>query len=347
MTDLEPLLRRVLAERAADVELQPGLVQRVQAGAGAGPETRRRPGAARWGVVALATAATCTAVVLAVQALTAGPATTVPATVPTAVTTAVTTATVPVSPLIEVPAWPSPSSPGTTTTVPPFAPGPIPLTPGGVTASPDRTRGCGTFATAQPSTPEPAPSPTGEDTATRPPHASPSASGDGRPGDPYAWIALSPPPAVVATMSDLDRVLDGIRFGGYVVDADGRSLTVLVVSGPSSTTAEALARSCARADAPLHVRYVVRGRDLLTGVEQTLAASLPPILAPLVAASGARGGVPFTGIDVGRNRLVLYLSGTLTAGMKKDLWVRYGDAVEVWLADSRTLVEPSPAWLQG
>jgi len=60
MTDLEPLLRRVLAERAADVELQPGLVQRVQAGAGAGPETRRRPGAARWGVVALATAATCT-----------------------------------------------------------------------------------------------------------------------------------------------------------------------------------------------------------------------------------------------------------------------------------------------
>ena len=315
MNDIESLLRDVLAERAGDVEPDPDLARRAR-------DAARRPaggdGRVRWGLVALTTAAAVTAVVVAVHGLTDGSATPVPA-----------------APTSSLPSTSGRVRLVTPTAVP--APSQISLTAGGPTASPGHPAGCTTFATASVSPPEPPPTLTTDGAVTTPPLASPSASGDGRPGDPYAWIALSPPPSVIAVMSDLDQVLDGVRFAGWSVDRTGRSVTVHVVEGPSAAAAEAVARSCARADAPIHLQRVARSRDQLTGLQQGLGASLPASLAGMVDPS-------LTSLDVERNRLVVPLDGTLTAAMKRDLWARYGDAVEVWLAGPRTLAEPAPAW---
>lgn len=322
MTDIEDLLRSVLAERADDVPPDPTLAHQVRARA-AGERPAR---VARWvtaGVVAVLVTW------LVAQGLhpasgSGGPA----------------------GPGIGVSATGSTAVPR----------GRVPLTPGTWSASPDHPGGCDTFARGVPSTPEPPPSGstsilTGTAGSGSPPFssalpgpASPSSWGPAGLENTIGWSDV--PPAVEAVHWDLEKVLDGLRFGGYEKDDSGRSITVYVVRGPSSAAAAAVARGCARPDVPITVRYVDRGYDQLRGLGSSLSATLPADVRKLLipeAVSPAMGGFEWA-IDVRRNRLCLFATAVPTPSMKHELWVRYGDAVELWVQGSRTLVAPDASW---
>lgn len=353
MKDVEELVRAVLHERAADVDdgdAAAGLAERARRAGGRSPVRRT--------VATGVAAAAAVVVVLAVHLITdasgpsslapaapgglpgRGPATTVSSGWPFASVATLTSTSVGV-------------------TRSPFPPGRVPLTSqAAAPLTPSHPQGCRGFPPATPSTPEPGPDAgsasagpsAGAGAASAPPASGSAPSGSPSatsPGDPFAWIALSPPPAVVAVSEDLDQVLDGIRFGGQSIDPpDGRSITVYVVTGPTARAAAAVAAGCARPDVPVRIRYVARGADALTGVGETLDRSLPASVRPLAVDDG--GGRWLSGTDARRNRLCLYLDhGPVTGPMKRDLWIRYGDAVELWLLDSRTLLEPDPAWARG
>jgi hypothetical protein len=311
--DLEALLRSVLTERADDVPPDPLLVERVRARA-----ARERPArVAGWALAGTAAAATVWLVAHALGAPAPAPG----------------------------PAGPGVVEQRTTGTTAP--PGRVPLTPGTFSASPDHPGGCDTFARGVPSTPEPPPSGA---TTTSPGASAPSSSAGAPagsaspstlgPGGLYqqmSWSGVSP--AVEAVHWDLESVLDGRRFGGYDKDDSGRSVTVYVVRGPDSAAAVAIARGCARPGVPITIGYVDRSFDQLQGVGDALASTLPDAVKAVAFDNGPAAPERFQWwVDVRRNRVCVFVEAEPDAAARHELWVRYGDAVELWVMASRTLI---------
>jgi hypothetical protein len=164
--------------------------------------------------------------------------------------------------------------------------------------------------------------------------------GDASPG-PQNPLGASPrpaTPAVEAVVADLAEVMDGSRFGGESVDSSGSSLTVYVVRGSTEAAARAAALGCARPDVPITVQPVSRSRDQLEGLYATMDESLPGSVVPYLIMFRWE-------VSLQRNRVTVTLDlPSLTPQMRHDLWVRYGDAIDVWLYRPGVLDEPQAWW---
>jgi hypothetical protein len=148
----------------------------------------------------------------------------------------------------------------------------------------------------------------------------------------------APSPAVEAVRADLEQVMDGHRFGGLTVDPAGTSLTAYVVGGSTEAAARAAVSSCARPNVPITLRTVTRSADQLDGLYATMDRSLPDSVVPYLLISR-------WSLTPQRNRVTITLElPALTPAMRHDLWVRYGDAVDVWLYQRNVLEEPEPWW---
>jgi hypothetical protein len=320
MTEIEDLLRAEPAQRAYDVTWDPDLARRVPTGT-----SPRRPGRlARSLLVAAAVVAVISA---AAVVLRAGPGavharpepsatglSSVPAALPSG-SDLPSSSSVPTSRPFATGAASGPR--------PQFSPGRVPLTGAPTTYRLPYQQGCAAMPTRHPAT----------------------AAGDGLdpipspgPTNPQGSVEHAPTPDVEAVRADLEEVIDGHRFGGLTVDRSGTSITVYVVRGSTEADARAAAASCARPTVPITLKTATRSLDQLEGLNATLDRSLPGSVVPFLLISRWE-------ISLERNRVTVTLElDALTAQMRHDLWVRYGDAVDVWLYRREVLAEPAAWW---